>query len=737
MAVPAEVDIHYKLTSVEGHKSVQISFQQAISDAYRAELTDVMEDLVRHYSRVSWDASNLLRMFLLYLLDVEDQRLIPEVCFDKKFFDRLLSSCELEGVDFERKQVNARSAKKYKDFYERFEECVKLFRERYHLQMPQTPMPAQGDLKYKSLTQIKSYVSKQMLTNFNELFKYNMNKYFDKPQEADTDDEVEESTYDKACMHDRDGFIFLFNKLNDILLNNVSEPDKQQRLLHLSPLFKCCARHIHLDSKEILEHLRKKLGAESHATMFSKRVHQLNKRVYMKMRTSINEHVPREARDALFQTLGFPDEFAEQYLQLSDLFNATANNSKTRTVTFTHDLKLIPDFNKFGFSMQTNAIGCTLCWNWKYQYPVIDLDFKPPTTVTGKRMRLRKVTVAKPLDVFASFDPSSPQATEPYWRKGRQSISSNLMLHDPTNYDVVLFMDPGKVYFMYGARMEKPSHERLQGLLDDCDPDIPYVRRHVKYWLRGNQQRIPFKTHPSAVKWLQPISRNVGSFSEFLNIVFPKLYDPNKYSRIWCGTEALGFKKMYRRGCMERDSNRRHKRELIWKYEVTNHNPQAKVLVIVGNAHLSWKNTSTSQGSAPAKSLYDFFRQKGAHVVEVDEYYTSQTCGVCDVWFGKKVPMHYHDLRDTDTEEVEMFFNDQTQKVEIKCRDPKCRLQICRNQDCKRPLDARGNKSFARDANSCLCIMKCYLFSLFKQDNCARYVFMLKLVVILHTVHLC
>ena len=727
MAVSSESDIHYKLKSVEGHKSVQISFQQAISDTYRTDLSAVMEDLVRHYSRVSWDASNLLRMFLLYLCDVAaQQQNVPEVCFDKKFFDRLLTSCELEGVNFERKQIDVSNAEKYKEFYERFEECVILFREQYNLRMPQTPMPAYGDLKYKTLTHIKGYMAKLMLTNFNELFKHNMSVYYDKPQKTDADevDEVEESMYDKACMHDRDAFIFLFNKLNEILKHNVTEPDNQQRLLHLSPLFKCCARHIHLDSKTILERLRIKLGAESHADMFSRRVHQLNKRVYMKMRISIDEHVPREAKNALLQTLSFPNEFAETYLQVDELFNATADNSKIRNAHYTHNLKLNPDFNKFAFSMQTNAVGCTLCWNWQYQYPVIDPDYKPPVIGNGKRKRNTKPKVAKPPDIFESFDPKSPQATDPYWRVGRASISPHYILHDPANYDVVLFMDPGKVYFMYGARMEAPSHERLQGLLDDCDPDIPYVRRHVKYWLRGNHQKIPFKTHPSAIKWLQPISRNVGSFSEFMNTVFPQLYDPAKYPRIWCGLEALAFKKMYRRGCMERDSNRRHKRELIWQYEVTNHNTDAKVLVIVGNAHLCWKNTNTSQGSAPGKSLYDFFKQKGAHVVEVDEYYTSQTCAVCDVWFGKKIPEHYHDLRATDkVEEIDKYFNEITQKVEIICRDPKCRLQICKNQDCKRLLDARGNKSFARDANSCLCIMKCYLYSLFKQDHCARYVF--------------
>ena len=731
----------YILKTVEGHKSVPISWKQVVCDNKHPEVAtqangkhtekiceiqklfcDIIEEQVRHYSQISWDASNLLSMFILCLLDVDQNAMtqIPVVNFNSTFFTRLLSACENEGAMFRKD-----ACQDFKEFDDYFKECIKIFRLLYQERLgANNPMPARNNLKCKGITQIKHYIANQMVQNFDELYDRNMKKHY-KPEptsdsESDDDDEEYEEYDDGKYKVDRDGLLFLFNKLNEILKNNAVKDAKQERLIHLSPFFKCCTHYIHMDSKVIIETIRKNIGAKTQADMFSHRVHKYNKQVLKKMRKDIEKQVPEDVKNALYQTI-FGSNFSIDHvthMSYSELFNATADNTKTRISQNIYGCTLKPDYNKFCFSLQTNGVGCTLCWNWTFQYPVLNPDYDKP--IKSKK-RKRGPNKPKIHDVFEGFSSTSPNANEPYWKPGKASVSANMSRYKPADYDVVLFIDPGKVFFLYGARFEHPSDERLRGLLDDCDSNVPYVKQHVKYWLRTGGTRIPFKTHPYAIKWLQPISRNVGSFQKFMDEVFPQLYDRTKYSRIWCGPKALAFKKIYRRGLMERNSKRQHKREMIWRHEVTGFKNDAKVLVVVGNAYLNWKNTSTKHGSAPGKSLFKFLKDKGADIIQVDEFYTSQTCAICDVHFGKKTPQHFHNLRSSDKEEVEMYFNEATQKVEIECEDMKCRLQICKNQHCKRPFDSHGNKSFARDENSSLCIMKCFLYSYFKQDNCARH----------------
>jgi hypothetical protein len=614
------------------------------------------------------------------------------VNFNATFFTRLLSACENEGAMF-----RSDACPDFKEFDDQFKKCIDLFRLKYQQALGKNNhMPARNDLKCKGITQIKHYIANQMIQNFDELYDRNMKKHYKLEETSDSDSESDSEEWDDGKYKvDREGLIFLCYKLNEILENNATLDAKKQRLIHLSPFFKCCAHYIHLDSKVIIETIRQNLGAKTHADLFSHRVHQYNKREYKKMRKKIELVVPTNAQSALLQTLGFPVDF----LDAKDLFNNTAGNTKKQINHETHGLTLNPKFNKFSFAIQTNAVGCTLCWNWQFQYPVLNPDYVADAVVPElKKKRKYQQKTQKTPDIFDAFDPNSPQANAPYWKHDKASVSANFRDYKPEDYDDVIFIDPGKVFFLYGAKFCKPPDDQLRQLLKDPDSsDIQFVKQHVKYWLRTGNDKIPFKTHLFAINWLKQISRNVGKFHEFMNNVFPKLYDTSKYLPVWHGEHAFAFKKIYRRGRMERNSKRQHKHELVWKHEITNHKKDAKVLIVVGNAYLNWKNTSTKQGSAPGKSIYKFLKNKKADIVEVDEYYTSQTCARCDTYFGKKKPKHRHNLRDCDTKEQIMFFNDETQKVEIECKDKRCRLQICRNQDCPRLLDTHNNKSFARD----------------------------------------
>ena len=574
-------------------------------------VASVIEQFVKHYSEVGWNASNLFQYLLLDAVQQQSSCFPP---FTLTFFRRMLVLLEKGGWE----KLDAKFAALQEDgkllhhedyllaiskeFIADIDECH-----------PTLDFPSLKGVSFDGAENVATQLAKEMRTNALLHFRNLHHKFSGNTDYVD---------YFRDIAEENIGFEMLA-AINAVLQcridHNAQFPDNMKKLFTISPVRKCRLQHMHFEGKSFFGGLMKKKKLRTVSEMFSKKVCHVNKNFFLQMYADIvNSEAAPEEIPIILNSIGFPSNAAD----LSDVELMEHVLSAAATVHYEdakHEIRGLPlkkGANYFRFALATDGVDASCTWSWCFQSPTIKPKYEKPAYVPP------------PL-------PKGDDA-QPYWPVAKPSVSVVVESLDLSNYTRLVALDPGKIWMVYGVSVEQPTLQSIHQFLN-----TPYegklfkksiVRHCTKVWRCRAATSRPSRTAPAATEWLHPISRKVGSFAIYQQSLMHQLYNAECYDRIWGAGGAAYFKK-YRRNGVFCTSRRKRKLEQFWFHEICGKDAKAKVVIAYGAAYRSFTNMGTKVGVAPGKALRRFLFQKcketGGRIVDVNEHLTSQVCATC------------------------------------------------------------------------------------------------------------